>query len=575
MNSLRTAKRFLFPLLGLWILLYASFSLVKPPLLDGAGSVRAEAAREMAVHGGWVTPHINGAQLLTTSPLLIWSTAASFKLFGVADWAARLPMAFYALALFLLVLALGARLFFNPVAGFYASLILLTSIGFFLFAHLLYPELLSTLWMTMAIYFFWRSLHHKHASLGTVAGFAIACALGVLSRGAAGVVIPVIVVVVFLAITRNLIHLLRWHPVEGVILFLLISLPWYVAAHGAYSAHQNFNVNAGSHGAPLLLVWAFLLLWLMPWCFFSVAALARGPERAPVYGKQMDPSHQARLLLVIWLIVEAIFAILPPRHEFSILPALPSLALLAAGWLAADEISPDRVGKAFAWVFLGAGVILAGFAIYFGVSAPWASSGVDIGTLLHLHPGRHRLFFGHLTDLTHASMGAFRIPLFIAAAALLAGTILNLIFRLKRKARMANCFLGGMMVFLLIAGHIALNTFSPVISSAVLAQAIQPEVNPGDLVVVNGRYIDASALGFYLEHPIRLLSASTKSANGLPTTAFVQPSDLAQEWSRPGRIFLWTTPQTMPSLPGSVYLIARNGGREIVSNQPNSGGASF
>jgi len=140
---------------------------------------------------------------------------------------------------------------------------------------------------------------------------------------------------------------------------------------------------------------------------------------------------------------------------------------------------------------------------------------------------------------------------------------------------MANCFLGGMMVFLLIAGHIALNTFSPVISSAVLAEAIQPEVNPGDLVVVNGRYIDASALGFYLEHPIRLLSASTKSANGLPTTAFVQPSDLAQEWSRPGRIFLWTTPQTMPSLPGSVYLIARNGGREIVSNQPNSGGASF
>lgn len=575
MNSLRTAKRFLFPLLGLWILLYASFSLVKPPLLDGAGSVRAEAAREMAVHGGWVTPHVNGAQLLTTSPLLIWSTAASFKLFGVADWAARLPMAFYALALFLLVLALGARLFFNPVAGFYASLILLTSIGFFLFAHLLYPELLSTLWMTMAIYFFWRSLHHKHASLGTVAGFAIACALGVLSRGAAGVVIPIIVVVVFLAITRNLIHLLRWHPVEGVILFLLISLPWYVAAHGAYSAHQNFSVNAGSHGAPLLLIWAFLLLWLMPWCFFSVAALARGPEHAPVYGKQMDPSHQARLLLVIWLIVEASFAILPPRHEFSILPALPSLALLAAGWLAADELAPAQVGKVFAWVFLVAGVILAGFAIYFGVSAPWASSGADIGTLLHLHPGRHRLFFGHLTDLTRASMGAFRIPLFIAAAALLAGTILNLIFRLKRKARMANCFLGGMMVFVLIAGHIALNTFSPVISSAVLAEAIQPEVNPGDLVIVNGRYIDASALGFYLEHPIRLLSTSTKSANGLPTTAFVQPSDLAQQWSQPGRIFLWTTPQTMPSLPGSVYLIARNGGREIVSNQPNNGGASF
>ncbi|MFZ0661783.1 MAG: phospholipid carrier-dependent glycosyltransferase [Acidobacteriaceae bacterium] len=575
MNSLRTAKRFLFPVLGLWVLLYASFSLIKPPLLDGASSVRAEAAREMAVNGGWVTPHVNGAQLVTTSPLLIWSTAASFKLLGVADWTARLPLAFYALALFLLTLTLGARLFFNPVAGFYAALILLTSSGFFLFAHLIYPEILSTLWITLAMYFFWRSLHHKHASFGTVAGFAIACALGVLSRGAAGVIIPVVIVVLFLAITRNLPHLLRWHPVEGVIIFLLISLPWYVAAHGAYSAGRNFSLDSSSHSAPLLLVWAFLLLWIMPWCFFSVAALARRPERVPAYGKQMDPSHQARLLLVLWLIVEALFAILTPRHEFSILPALPALALLAAGWLAADEISPARLGKIFAWVFVAAGVILAAAAIFFGARAPFASSGVDIATLLHLHPGQHRLFFGHLTDFTRSSMGAFRIPLFIAAAALLAGTIVNLFFRIRRQARMANCFLVGMMAFLLMAGHIALNTFAPVVSSAVLAEAIKPEMNPGDVVVVNGHYADASALGFYLEQPIHLLGASSHRRNGFAPSVFEQPSALATQWSGPGRVFLWTTSQSAPSLPGEVYLIARNGGREILSNQPDAGGASF
>src|SRR6185437_12035998 len=218
MNSLRTAKRFVFPLLGLWVLLYASFSLIKPPLLDGPGSVRAEAAREMAVEGGWITPHVNGEPLLTTSPLLLWSAAVSFKLFCAADWAARLPLAFYALALFLLTLALGARLFFNPVAGFYGALILLTSAGIFLFAHLLYPQLLSTLWITLAVYFFWRSLRHTHASLATAAGFVLACALGVLSRGPEGVVIPVLIVVLFLAITRNLPHLLRWHPVEGVVI---------------------------------------------------------------------------------------------------------------------------------------------------------------------------------------------------------------------------------------------------------------------------------------------------------------------------------------------------------------------
>jgi hypothetical protein len=397
----------------------------------------------------------------------------------------------------------------------------------------------------------------------------------VLSRGAAGVIIPVIVVVLFLAITRNLPHLLRWHPLEGVILFLLISLPWYVAAHGAYSGHQNFRMNSGSHNAPILLVWAFLLLWIMPWCFFSVAALAHRPERVPIYSKQMDPSHQARLLLVLWLIVEALLAILTPRHEFSILPALPALALLGAGWLAADEISPAHLGKIFAWIFLVAGVVLAAAAVFFGVRAPFVSSGADIATLLHPRPDQHHLFFGYLTDFTRVSMGAFRIPLFIAAAALLAGTILNLIFRLRRQARMANCFLGGMMVFLLIAGHIALNTFSPVVSSAVLAEAIKPEMNPGDLVVVNGRYLDASAFAFYLECPIHLLSASTRTPNGFDPSVSEKPSALAAQWSASARVFLWTTPQSAPSLPGTVYLIARNGGREILSNQPDTGGASF
>ncbi len=236
-NSLRTAKRFMFPLLGLWVLLYASFSLVKPPLLDGEGSVQAEAAREMAVNGDWITPHLNGVRFLAVSPLLTWSTAASFKLFGVADWAARLPLAFYALALFLITLALGARLFLTPVAGFYAALILLTSVGIFLFAHQLYPQILATLWLTLAMYFFWRSLHHKHASLGTAIGFAASCAFEVMSQGRVGMIVPAIIVLLFLAITRNLFHLLRWHPIISTLVFLLIAVPWHVAIHRANSFH--------------------------------------------------------------------------------------------------------------------------------------------------------------------------------------------------------------------------------------------------------------------------------------------------------------------------------------------------
>lgn len=578
MNSLRTAKRFVFPLLGLWVLLYASFSLVKPPLLDGVDSIQAEAAREMAVHGNWVTPHVDGVRSLDVSPLLTWATAAGFKLFGVSDWAARLVLALFALALFIAVLALGARLFLTPVAGFYAALILLTSAGIFLIGHLLYPQLLATLWLTLAVYYFWRSLHWEHASRRTAAGFGAACALGVLTQGLAGLVIPVVLVLIFLGATRNLRHLLRWHPGTGGVVFLVIAVPWLVAVHRANGVAARLVAPPGGHSAPFWLAWLFLLIWILPWCFFSIAALVRLPARVTPHSKHMDPSHQGRLLLVLWIVLVAIYVAFTQREEFSVLPALPALALLAGGWMAADESAPSRDGRVIGWIFLVGGLILAAGALTFEALAPFPAPGADIATLLNFPPGPHYLFLSQLGDLTLKSMGAFRIPLVISAASLIAGVVANFYFRLKHKTRLANCFLAGMMVFLFIAAQIALDTFSPVVSSAILAEAINPEVNPGDLVVINGRYRDASALAFYLKQPIYLVNAPKGDLGQFSSDKpelFETPATLAAQWNSNQRVFLWTTPNNVPALPGASYRIARVGGREILSNEPNNGGATF
>lgn len=579
MNSLRTAKRFVFPLFGLWILLYGSFSLFAPPLIDGRDASQAEAAREMIVGGDWVTPHVNGVPTLAVSPLLTWSVAAGFKLFGVADWSARLVMALYGLGLFIAVMALGTRLFVTPTAGFYAVLILLTTEGAFLFAHLLYPEILSSLWLALAMYFFWRSLRHEHASLGTAIGFGAMCALGSLTQGWLGFAVPVTVVVLFLILTRNLRHLLRWYPWASVLAFLVVALPWHVLVHRANGMKPHFGGGLGEHRAPLFLVWAFLLLWIMPWCFFAAAALIKMPEKVPAKFSDADCGRrdcvkQARLLLLLWIAVQAVALIFTHHEEASILPAVPALALLAAGWLTAEEEAPARTGLAFAWIFFVAALVKGLGALWLAVRAPRPKPGADIATLLQLHPGKHRLFFGPLTDLTFASMGAFRIPLYIFAAALLVGMAANLYFRIKGKARMANCFLAGGLVFILIASHLALNTFSPVISSAVVAEAIKPEVGPDDVVVVNGHYSDASAMGFYLERTIHVLPSHGRPLYEAPELVET-PESLAAKWSGDARVFLWTTPESAPTLPGAVYEIARVGGREILSNQPNGGGASF
>ncbi|MBV8630563.1 MAG: glycosyltransferase family 39 protein [Silvibacterium sp.] len=585
MNPFRTAKRFAFPLLGLWILLYASFSLLKPPLLDGPDGVTAESAREMASTGDWIIPHINGVRATQTWPLLTWLTAISFRAVGVSDYAARLPLAFCALALFVLIFSFACRLFLTPIAAFYAALILITSCGIFLFAHLLYPAMLLTLWVTLALYCFWRSL--RHPTLPTSAAFGAACALGFLSAGLIGIVLPFGIVVLFLFYSRNFRHLARWYPAAGIGLFLLILIPWITLVYRAAPHHAFVAFVPHIRKPPLLLFWFFVLVWITPWFLFAFAALRRLSPRLFTRDARLDPIHdhdqQALLLCVLWAGFTIALYSFSGRQEYYSLPALPAIALLAARWLSTDEKHPSRAGVIIGWILFIGGILKCALLIFLAVRAPAAPPAAawhepDIGPLLHLH--QHRLFFGPIIDLTLASMGAFRVPLLITAAAIAVGVTANLIFRLKGRIRLANCFIVGMMVFFLIAAHLALNTFSPVVSSAILAEAIKPEVGDGDIVVINGSYEDASALPFYLERQVRLLNrrpdvlAPWSYAPDAPPI-FLDNSALAELWTSDTRVFVWTPSATPPSLPGQSYVIARSGGREILSNQPNQGGAFF
>ena len=87
-------------ILLIWAAIYIP-GLFTPALLDDADSVHAEAAREMLLRHDWVTLYANGIRYLEKAPLMYWGMALSFKLFGVTECAARLPLALGALALLL------------------------------------------------------------------------------------------------------------------------------------------------------------------------------------------------------------------------------------------------------------------------------------------------------------------------------------------------------------------------------------------------------------------------------------------------------------------------------------------
>jgi 4-amino-4-deoxy-L-arabinose transferase-like glycosyltransferase len=594
-----TPRRLLLILMALWLLLYGSYTLARPPLLDDADSVHAEVAREMVARHDWVTLYANGIRYLEKAPLLYWSMAASFQCFGAHTWSARLPLALYTLLLLLLMYALGERCFGDAMAGFYAALVLATSFGLFIFTRILIPDAMVCLWLTLAMLCFWRSL--AGPTRANTAGFAAACALGVLTKGLIGIVFPLLIVAVYLAMTRNLAHLRRWHPLLGALIFFAIAAPWHVAAgmanpteghpgalptagnvHGWYwfyfvnehlLRYLNRRIPRDYDTVPLALFWGLLLLWMLPWSAFLGQALCRVPLRRWWRRAPLNGAEPARLLCFVWAAVPIVFFSFSTRQEYYVLPAMPALALLVGGWLAEDAGATNAVRPPMraVWLLFAVGVCGASLALFFALHS--GSPSGDLAAALSTNPGDYALSFGHFLDLSTRAMAFFRVPLLLTAVALLAGTGGHLLLRRAGRRHAAIASLAAGSVLFLIAAHMALVTFSPVLSSATLANAIRPRLQPADVIVLNGEYESGSTLGFYLHRQVRILNGRSSNLwygsffSDAPAI-FDDDASIDRLWNGPRRVFLLTDAAQPPHLSGAVYTVAASGGKAVLSNRP-------
>lgn len=585
---------------ALWFVLYGSFALVRPPLLDDADSVHAEVAREMVARHDWVTLYANGIRYLEKAPLLYWSMAVSFRLFGPETWAARLPLALLTLLLLLVVAGLGRALFRSEGAGLLSAVVLATSFGLFIFTRILIPDALVCLWLTVAMLCFWRSL--SKPTRATAAGFGAACALGVLTKGLIGLVFPLAIVGAYLLATRDLRHLRRWNPWLGALVFFAIAAPWHIAAglanptvgHPAgrllnpapsfgnvrgffwfYFVNEhllrylNRRVPRDYDTVPLALFWGLLLVWMLPWSAFLARALARVPMAAWWRREPLAEAGQARLLLLIWVLVPMLFFSFSTRQEYYCLPAMPALALLLGGSLA-EEADAGMKHLRTAWALFALGCVGAGAALFSGLRAEEPRG--ELSAVLNSHPGDYALSFGHFLDLSTQAMAFFRTPLLLTAVALLGGTGAHLLLRRAGHVWSSLMALGAAGVLFLAAAHMALVTFSPVLSSARLADALRPLLRPGDVIVIDGEYEGGSTLAFYLHQPLHLLNGRSSNlwyGSFFPDApqVFEDDASFARLWSGSQRIFLLTDRAQRLALPGTTYAVAEDGGKQVLSNR--------
>ncbi|MEO6805368.1 MAG: glycosyltransferase family 39 protein, partial [Edaphobacter sp.] len=281
----------------------------------------------------YVTPYIDGIRFFDKPPLMYWMAAASMHVFGIHDWAARLPLALAVLALLLAVYALGIRLFSavspsNPDRpAFYAALALATSIGPYLYTRFYIPDILLALWMTLAIHLFLIALERvepqnrvphlrdglivakvgnresdphssappKNSALLPCLAFAAVMALNVLTKGLIGLVFPIGFVFLYLAITKQLHLLLKLHLLASSAVFLVIAAPWHILA-----AIRNPAIALPSGlGLPATGGWA--------WFYLYNEHIARFLSKRIPHDYGLTPVWLFWLYLVLWIFPWAIF----------------------------------------------------------------------------------------------------------------------------------------------------------------------------------------------------------------------------------------------------------------------------
>src|SRR5208283_4582340 len=159
----------------------------------------------------------------------------------------------------------------------------------------------------------------------------------------------------------------------------------------------NRRVPRDYDTVPLLLFWALLVLWLIPWTVFLPQSLQEVPRRWREFRAQMTRRQRAYLMFFLWNVVIVGFFSLSTRQEYYTIPAIPGMALLVGGWLQRERTSAAdsrerRGGRISSAVLLVTGVIIAavGFALLFFSKAP--APGADLSDLLRKHPQDCALF---------------------------------------------------------------------------------------------------------------------------------------------------------------------------------------
>ncbi len=535
------------------------FRLGSMPLSNPDEGRYAEIAREMLVRNDWVTPRLNDVYYFEKPPLVYWTIAASMAVFGQNEWAARLPVALFALAGVLMTYAAGRQLH-GRAAGLLAATVLGTSLLYFALGRILILDMAVSVLMSIGLFCFILGVRETPSWPRRLLfyGLYASAALATLSKGLIGFLVTGAVMFFWLLIFNQWRRLRPFYLPTGALLFLAIAAPWHVLAANRnpawaefYFIHEHwvrFTTTAHGRYEPWWYFIPILLLGLFPWTFGLWPAL-----RSAVAGGWARRHEKADTwFLITWAaFIFLFFSRSQSKLTPYILPIFPALAVIIGAWLAG--CLKENAGQRLRIVPLL-------FSVTIGLIALAAAA-------LAIHPG---LIRDH--DLVEAARGhAIALSCVLATGA---GFTWHFSRTKPQDARWAI----GAMTTTMFSLYLVIAATLPLVmhrNSKALATLVTERAQPEDriyhyhgffhdFVFYSGRFVGTVSWPDELE--LQIDPAARASGR------FIDDTEFLHQWAGPARIWAIARKRDTTELfanPAFQYhLMGENRRHYLFSNQP-------
>ncbi len=341
--------------IGFGLFLYLTH-LDATPIQQGNEAMYTFPAIHMLQTGDFLVPQYEHGPFLEKPPLTWWILAASYKLFGISVFAARLPSALAAIATILLA-GLWAKKRGGMAAGLFAALALTYTFKFAAFTRESAADTFLTLAVTLAVIATDRAVRRQDLddrAAGFLAGASLVLAFGF--KGLIGLALP-LGGVAFGALLDRTRPVRPWRRgAFAALAFVTLTGPWHWAMTERLGLEfwkafywENQFVRGATHAFMATHRGPFYYLGVLawssfPWVLFLVLALRKNPRRssAPIG----------------WLVFGLLFlSALLMKREVYVMPLFPPMAILVGEFLGQAK-GKSRSSEQYAWLLASIAVVV-------------------------------------------------------------------------------------------------------------------------------------------------------------------------------------------------------------------------